>query len=625
MKQITYTLKRNNSKRVFDLNIDAFRVDELQMCFSKLKKYILRAPYSVSKDSDPAIKRNFENALGSAPSALKKADWVALITSFYSEPANMFELIRAVAPKFLGLWKNLLKGEQISMEAAETKVDVVFLLMDAGQYWKPQYIVHPLLMGVSILSDSYYLSSGTPKEFLDLYLSGRTMKDVADYIMPNALKAIVVDTLPAGWKAENFENVTLLELPILNTYASTNQLTTMSNSVTYSKVKSVANKLELKEFHDYEQRTPLSRKRLLTFAFMSLVAHNYGSGPLGFYSAASSAEFARYVATELMREPGTAMFRVMLPYYEGITKKYAVDSRSSSVSRKVLELLKAADDGWLDMHNFRFRFLADTLDENPDLNIPMLFGRWSKIDYVMSRSDVEVPPLSADMPYPRVRLLEDLTWPFVIAYIRLLQAVGIIEIAWSPERKKKILSQEQALSSSYVRLTPLGRFAFGLTSAYEAKANYNTEDDIDIDSTNMIITVLNQNSPARIIVESTGHPIGGNRYLYSAQKLVASSSSKIECFRRINNLREFIKPKSGDVWDKLLKECELRMNSELPSNQRYSLISLNVAVPGLVNYIKNSAEIRANVIYAEGARLLVPVSYLDTLRKLLLKEGYMID
>lgn len=625
MKQITYTLKRNNSKRVFDLNIDAFRVDELQMCFRKLKKYILRAPYSVSKDSDPAIKRNFENALGSTPSALKKADWVALITSFYSEPANMFELIRAVAPKFLGLWKNLLRGEQISMEAAEAKVDVVFLLMDAGQYWKPQYIVHPLLMGVSILSDSYYLSSGTPKEFLDLYLSGRTMKDVADYIMPNALKAIVVDTLPAGWKAENFENVTLLELPILNTYASTNQLTTMSNSITYSKVKAVANKLELKEFDDYEQRTPLSRKRLLTFAFMSLVVHNYGSGPLGFYSAASSAEFARYVATELMREPGTAMFRVMLPYYEGITKKYAVDSRSLSVTRKVSELLKAADDGWLDMQNFRFRFLAYTLDENPDLNIPMLFGRWSKIDYVMSRSDVEVPPLSADMPYPRVRLLEDLTWPFVIAYIRLLQAVGIIEIAWSPERKKKIISQEQALSSSYVRLTPLGRFAFGLTSAYEAKANYNTEDDIDIDSTNMIITVLNQNSPARIIVESTGHPIGGNRYLYSAQKLVASSSSKIECFRRINNLREFIKPKSGDVWDKLLKECELRMNSELPLDQRYSLISLNLAVPGLINYIKNSAEIRANVIYAEGARLLVPVTYLDTLRKLLLKEGYMID
>ncbi|MBD5302433.1 MAG: hypothetical protein HDS16_05495 [Bacteroides sp.] len=625
MKQITYTLKRNNSKRVFDLNIDAFRVDELQMCFSKLKKYILRAPYSVSKDSDPAIKRNFENALGSAPNVLRKPDWVALITSFYSEPANMFELIRAVAPKFLDLWKNLLKGKQISMEAAETAVDAVFLLMDGGQYWKPQYIVHPLLMGVSILSDSYYLSSGTPKEFLDLYLSGRTMKDVADYIMPNALKAIVVDTLPSGWKAENFENETLLELPILNTYASTNQLTTMSNSVTYSKVKGLANKLELKEFNDYEQRTPLSRKRLLTFAFISLVAHNYGSGPLGFYSTASSAEFARYVATELMREPGTAMFRVMLPYYEGITKKYAVDSKSSSVTRKVSGLLKAADDGWLDMQNFRFRFLADTLDENPDLNIPMLFGRWSKIDYEMSRSDVEVPPLSADMPYPRVRLLEDLTWPFVIAYIRLLQAVGIIEIAWSHERKKKKISQEQALSSSYVRLTPLGRFAFGLTSTYEAKANYNTEDDIDIDSTNMIITVLNQNSPARIIVESTGHPIGGNRYLYSAQKLVASSSSKIECFRRINNLREFIKPKSGDVWDKLLKECELRMNSELPLNQRYSLISLNIAVPGLVNYIKNSAEIRANVIYAEGARLLVPVTYLDTLRKLLLKEGYMID
>lgn len=347
------------------------------------------------------------------------------------------------------------------------------------------------------------------------------------------------------------------------------------------------------------------------------------------YDPESAADLAAYIVGSYPSEMGATAFRTLLPYYQGFTKSVIKDHRAAYIMKYICTLLRPAAKGWLDMSNFMLRYLSeDDKISSPFAAYTSLF-RAQNMNYSIELSDTVPPSASLYRPGVQVDMWTDLTWSFVKSVVRLLVAAGCLEQVFVAESSDNIsLSEappaERAFLSSYVRLTPLGLYAFGLKKKYNPRFVMDCEGDLDLDERNMIITLLRPESPLRFYLERYARPIGGDRFHLSPMTIVAPAKDSSEVLKAVETLRGFIKPTPDSKWETLLKESELRAAARRESDERYILVLLNTECPGLVEFINSHSEIRSRIVRAEGGRLLVPAHYYDEFQKVLRKAGYLL-
>ncbi len=598
-----------------------FQKPQLVKFASHLCKYIRRQPYRLLDNSDKTAVRLFTKMMTDGPAVLKKNELELVLKAFYSMPFNMVKLMMASAPEFLEIWKELLTEPSMSLLEAEKRTQTTFMLEESSSYWQRDYLLHPLLAGLSVFDGlTGYNLGRLRKDNCWIRMSGLLREEMVLSLPGDLNKIRIEETLPDNCKVENYEMNLCSELAMLDAFAMSKDVTGASGSVSMTKVKQICNKLSLVEFPGYGITTALSRQALIAMIFISSRLHKHSNRSELNETVES---FGKYVVNDLFKAPGAAVFKVLLPHFDGINKRAATESFAPHIARHINRLLSQAAEGWMSLENFKLIYTTSDAwkDANYSTFVP-LFPQNSSAFSIISRSDLPMPSMISDIISRRPRPWADVTWPFVRNYLRMLVAAGLLQIA-APEPDAPV-SSDGLLERSFVRLTSLGRYAFGLDKTYRPKFEIKAENDIELDDRNMIITVLHPDSPADIFVKLAGKPIGNNRYLFSAAQLVASAENRLDSLRRIDNLRNLLKPAPGSPWDNMINEAMLRADATLPDNERYVLVKLNPASPGLVDFISRDPEIRAHVVLAEEGRLLVPDSYYTTLEKLMRKAGYQL-
>lgn len=621
MKTVELSLPATNSKYVWSINMDAFQKGVLESYCMKLAKYFDGCEIKFGLNTAKSNLKTFTMMKERQFSAIRKPDYVEFLSSFFSTPGNYFSVMDASAPEFISIWRYLIMNPEMKKEMLDRMAGKEIKALKAGNWSNIAIVDEPMLFGLSMVFNKYYYSAYSNAEdaIREVCLTSSIRNIAARYILPpGASDARTLDSLPHEAGCENFEAEINQEVDRLRAYASSNTLFGSSDNVVYSKVKAMQKKGLIEEFKEYGVTDWLSRGQIIGGAYMSMLLHNKVFRYARKFKEDSATDLAVYIVNDYPDQFGSATYRTLLPYYEGFLKSVVKDARAKTIAAMIRELIAPAADRWLDMSNFKLRYLLNDKTTFYDSYTYTRLFTLTPDDLTLRRSDIDAAPQASRKPDSNPDMWRDLTWAFVESYIRLLVAAGILEQAFAKDTPV-------SLENSFVRLTGLGKYAFGLTKDYTVPVKTGDKTDYELDDRNMIITLLNPDSHLRFYFERYGRAIGRNRFHLTAGTIINASADRAEAVRSIGNLRKVLEPEKDSVWDKMLVECGLRASASRQDSTRFILVTLNPDTPGLIDFINGNSDIRAHIVRTEDARILVEDSYYKTLVRTLRAAGYLID
>lgn len=625
LPRVELTVKIPGGAYMFGTNLNQVNKPEIAESVSRFKKMLLQVEPCFSEDSDQAMIDLVNRLRMDGANSLKKDELVKLVISLGSRIRNILNVAYAVSPAYIEVWKQLIIRSQVEF-AEITKILGFRPYVHIQSTWRPMSVYDIMLAPAccNVIRESYWDDKKFKVEF---WLPQYMRKVAATAIMgQDGLKPKTYKALPDedGLLVESFEEDMPRTFAFLNSLdRATPLLAGGTSAISLTKVKSAAKKMPSNEFAVNDPDFPQSRNQFVTMCFMTQLYFNETSRTR--QPAPSLKTLAKFTVNEMAKYLPVGTYQMMMPRLKGFSKKLSESSRANMIAAQVRALIDKAVDNWLDMSNFRLRYMCEDRLVNSNAAYTALFSpdSWMRAN-VHTDDKVKEYRDTSDLD-----LWEDVTWRFILSYLRLLEAAGILEIAYATDG-----TATDTDGIRYVRYTALGRYALGVDDNYKPKVDTEFADRFDVDSDNMIITILNENSPYRTLFAQISDCIGHQRYKFSAAALVRDIRDKNDVSERIQSLRDSICPEGEGEWkiltDKtgpwadMFAEAELRANSRLPISGRYSMIKLNPEVPGLLDFILNTPEIASETIKAEQSILLIPDSFLDRFHKLANAAGYYL-
>lgn len=564
-------------------------------------------------NSNKTMVAKMEAALTDGSASLLKAELVSLLASFSSDVQNYLAVVKYL-PKDAKVWETLVRKPFITLKEA-SRISGRLIKTYSTNSWNSKTMLE------------------MPYQFFDIYNPYyryyRYSSDLTLIITPAIRKIIAPDfleeteykimTLPADYAfadslaLQSFEACIADDVRYLVGLEACSQLVKWdTESLPQARIKSIAGKMKSADF-EYDANK-LSRKGLLTLAFGLYAMHvKSKNGNLN-----SLTDFAKFVKDKFGNMLVSSLFHPFFPDYKGFTISNSEINNASKIIDIAFKLIKTEPGKWIGMSNLPQRYLF----ENGGLTYPKgyvpLFSDQNKNSGGIYRADEKSKSYNASRS--SLDEWEELTRPFVMRVYKLLCACGLVDLIV----EKKVSNTDPAEGIRYARLTALGRYAMGLTTAYEVKSSTPKGPTFEYDDRNSIITLLDTGSPYGIYLDQIGRRIGGNRFHISAASLICNSDNKADALRRIDIFRTYICPNPEGHWLSLITEALERLNIILSNNKSYTLYQLNPNVPGLIEFIANNREIGQNSLKAENNTLLVERSFADCFEKLLHKAGYIV-
>lgn len=541
--------------------------------------------------------------------SFKKAELVKLYACFAADIRNIKAVADAAMPEMNELWKVGILQTSVSKQEIKKilRRDVKAVKTNS---WNPKFATEVMTAPFEIESN-YYFYSWRDIDIDNLFLPQCERKEAADlFIGPEINNPPLLKELPEGlYRVENFAQYIDTDIMFLMGIHYSNELKSSTGSITQSRINMVSKKLKSPDFTYNCGNHTLDRKAMLILAFAKFVESEQPD------QHSSVKDFALFVANNFGQSLVSTDFQIMLPYYKGFTKTFSGYNRANQINKLIVKLLAPAGDGWLDMKDFICRYLCNDnlISKNSaytGLFNPSDFKRFAKLRKADSSAS-STSHISAD-------LWSDITRPYIVHYIKLLCGVGILEIAVDPNAPESDAME----GIRYVRLAPLGRYAYGLTDEYKG-ASLNIKDNFDLDQDALIVTVLDKDSPYILFLEQIGRKIGSNRFHVTAKSIVSRSNNKIEAQNYLENFQRIVCPEPKGIWAEMIAEAQKRIAPNLPISDNYMLERLDTKVPGLSDLILNNAEIRKNIIIAQDGYLLIKRTFVDKFKFMLKSAGYM--
>ena len=275
MPSIVLNLKSTNSTFIGAVNTSSFNKPELSLIASALKKYFKGNEITFTQESPHSLVYRFKRILEPAISvgSLKKDDILFFINTFASDYSNIFNTARAVAPKYIDVWKELLCGSGMTLEDVSNIVGKRPPVVK-DYSWRGLFLSDPLLFGAIIYRSGYSWRTDD-LESLSIYVPQITREKLSKIVLgPDAVKPHTLDELPESHlPVENYEPIIMSDMMYLNGVASSTQILGTSDTFPAAKMKSITKSFDSPDFEYHPQGIPLSRTALLTTAFISMLLY----------------------------------------------------------------------------------------------------------------------------------------------------------------------------------------------------------------------------------------------------------------------------------------------------------------------------------------------------------------
>ena len=317
------------------------------------------------------------------------------------------------------------------------------------------------------------------------------------------------------------------------------------------------------------------------------------------------------VAIESMGASTFYVMPMLTQHIKGLTNNDRDRCRLSEIQANVNTIITTHHQQWL------------TWEEFVD-NLRIINNKQSTLTGIFPRERLGAKPITtlkgdkitADMMVNHIGL------PLVRAMLMTYAAMGVLEVECQPVSAAEAVSPYDCLKA--FRLTELGKYVFGLEMIY-TPPKVETKKLFEASSSNLIVHVLDNQSPYVHTLAAMAESIGNDRWVVTPSAMLADCQSQDDVKRKIDNFKRHIEPKPSPVWtaffDTILARCKPLSRETLG---KYYLYKVNPDNRDLVNILTSDPTVRSLVIRAEQHLLLIPVANIAKLTKRLRELGYLL-
>ena len=155
-------------------------------------------------------------------------------------------------------------------------------------------------------------------------------------------------------------------------------------------------------------------------------------------------------------------------------------------------------------------------------------------------------------------ILPQITLPAIKSIFFLLASWGMVEIAYQSPNGSNTVSPFDGVE--YVRLTTLGRFAFGIDSEYTPPVVVESVKDFELSGDRLLIKFLDVDSPRRAVFSQFAKAVTPVLYSVDFSSFLEGCTIRNEVESKIKKFRNIVKENLPEVWEtffsELLNRCD---------------------------------------------------------------------
>lgn len=288
----------------------------------------------------------------------------------------------------------------------------------------------------------------------------------------------------------------------------------------------------------------------------------------------------------------------LLPHIGGFKKREMDFLDAREMGLRLRDILSRCGSGWLDVGDIYLSMLCYKQQRHYQMSV--LSPR--DIDRMGLTHKVTGDSLSGEDIVPLI------SKGLIGGLCCLLSGLGVVEVAYRPYQhgpEAEDIEQTPYDFIRYIRVTPLGRYALGLTDRYEMPKQERREYFV-LDDEHLILRSIADPNPYLELVKDTSEYIGAQRFRMSPDSFLAKCSNEQDVQNRIQQFRQFVCPQPPQIWEEFFAEISRHVHplQSLPSEE-YRIYSIDSQNRSLLSLLTSDAELRRLIIRAEGYHFLV--------------------
>ena len=534
---------------------------------------------------------------------------------------NLQKYVDSLSNGMRELWRLVLRNNYVSHERAKKCLNVKGSLFNEqhGYYYYSSSGVTWNKRELGWFQTSSHLSRElSPYSYVhksEKYITvSATIRNIFfDLFFPEVNDDMALAELPddVEWRTIEFEVDSHKHFKLLSSLIQQGELPEKKKGLGAADMKRVAKKLCLEEF--YPNSADDYKLNLRAYAYMQMLAINEQKN--GNYKK----KIITYEDTLRSLFSSFEKFNSYLPYIfyphiKGLRQNSMQWGRQLRLCQMLLNMLNHEPHHWIGIDDLALRIVELESDGSTSYSTILVFNpneekATTDITNEYTQQFIAVEDYAHEFGYVGLQ-----------ACAMMLCSLGMAEVALNEKQTGHTSPFDQV---EYVRLTPLGRYALGVTATYDAPEQEHVA-YFELDPDRLIIRSLVAPNPYAQLLMDTSVRISSNRFETSALSFLANCSSRSDVESKIQIFQQFIADKLPPLWQQffqsLLQHCH-PFNEDKTSYKRYTISPDN---HDLIELITTDPVLRQIVIRAEGYRLLVKTEDLRKFETQLKKHGYLL-
>lgn len=530
-------------------------------------------------------------------SATRKSELAEMAAQIFASPDNR-ELVRATfTPAQESLWQMIYTQVYASLADAEKLVE------------------KPLVSHRS----SYYYTGRAEKPVPEMaWLKLRTIgwRSIQRLELPDfffkAFSEIFSPALPlretGGEEAVyNAELQMISVLPVLRTIYMTGGLDRGRFRLQATAVNKLDRQLMLPRFPAQEK--DLMTVRLSTWLAANAYALHAVSDNIRLNSSPAPENEMRDIVSAFQSEP-SMIFPVVASFLDKATQTVMENTSFRRIYHTVCDFITSTPAGeWMDADD-----LIRAVYAMPDVTstFAILNEKAMGESYVSNQRD------GALIRYSNVYLY--LTIPCILGTAALFASLGLIEAVLTPARE---LDPSPVWGLRRFRLTPLGAYAFRLTSGYTRPA---IEERVwfEFDKDRLMVRALGDSNPYEGLIAAYLSPVGARRYVATPEMMMKTCGDARSLRERISEFKALAGKDLPAVWEEFLSGLTDNCGKLREADDMYDIFDVDPDDRGLQRLITTDPELKRLSLRAENYKVLVRSQDLNAFRQRLRQLGYLV-
>ncbi len=589
--------------------INKFTLDELEEQYAPYlafaKKYKL---YTIDSTGKHVCPREIAKIFGDGK--ILKKDRVTFY-AVLSHPSNIFLFLDELSEKETTLLQDIAFNHCMFVNDAEKLTGKKLTCQRRGQnYWRKETAPLPQLymflqMGRANGPNSRYLYCR--QDYFELRKTIRL--SLLQTVFRDYLKMETIEELPqeSTLKTYSGEASIFMNFPILISLFESKQIELGKSKVSANTIKNVQKACIIDEFFPNGEK---EAGRLCAH----LIANTYT-----LYAVVKGIK-KEQKTEDCIREFFTNTFGytyymtpTLLFHIKGFRRNVMIyDSSCSELFKTIQKVLSVyAKDGWLNIANIAVKtrtFNKGAEEESMILPVECYDGLQLENTYTGK-------PIYYDS------VISNITHPLIKAYLFLMAAWGVVEIAYDEKPVEGDTYYYDTLR--YVRLTDLGKYVLGITTKYEHKADKKKK-YFELDDSNLIVKSLEAKNPYLWILKNMSTTISKRMYKVTYESFLDGCKTLSDMVNKENLFRDYVCKEPPINWEQFFLDVKKRCKPMTTSKKKYTVMEIPKDNQELQRIILSDPVISKYSAKAEGYLLLVETANTSKVADALKKYGYLL-